>query len=115
MELVDRQFHWLSIRGDTIQYVKTYLTCQLMKSDNKAKVGLLQPLEIPTKKWVHVITDLATNSPKSDGYMAIAVFVDKLTKIVHFAPCQKEVDAMQYAQIIVDTVFRLHDLYGSAI
>ena len=97
MELVDRQFHWRGIRGDTIQYMKTCPTCQLMKSDNRAKVGLLQPLEIPTKKWVHVTTDLVTDLPESDGYTAIAVFVNKLTKMVHFAPCQKEVDAMEYA------------------
>ena len=41
MELVGRQFNWHSIRGDTIQYVKTYPTCQLMKSDIRAKAGLL--------------------------------------------------------------------------
>ena len=41
MELVDRQFHWRDIRGDTIQYVKTCPMCQLMKSNNKAKAGLL--------------------------------------------------------------------------
>ena len=81
-----------------------------MKSDNRAKAGLLQPLEIPTKKWVHVTTDLVTDLPESDGYTAIAVFIDKLTKMVHFAPCQKEVDAMEYARIFVDIVFRLHGL-----
>ena len=68
-----------------------------MKSDNRAKAGLLQPLEIPTKKWVHVTTDLVTDLPESDGYTAIAIFVNKLTKMVHFAPCRKEVDAMEYA------------------
>ena len=67
-------------------------------------------MEIPTKKWVHVTTDLVTDLPESDGYTAIAVFVDKLTKMVHFAPCRKEVDAMEYARIFVDTVFRLHGL-----
>ena len=81
-----------------------------MKSDNRAKAGLLQPLEIPTKKWVHVTTDLVTDLPESDGYTATAVSVDKLTKMVHFAPCQKEADAMEYARIFVDTVFRLHGL-----
>ena len=98
------------IRGDTIQYMKTCPTCQFMKSDNRAKAGLLQPLEIPTKKWVHITTDLVMDLLESDGYTAIAVFVDKLTKMVYFAPCQKEVDAMEYARIFVDTVFRVHGL-----
>ena len=31
-------------------------------------------------KWAHATMDLVTDLPNSDGYMAIAVFVDKLTK-----------------------------------
>ena len=81
-----------------------------MKSDNRAKARLLQPLEIPTKKWVHVTIDMVTDLLESDGYTAIAVFVDKLTKMVHFAPCRKEVDAMEYAWIFVDTMLKLHGL-----
>ena len=53
-----------------------------MKSDNRAKAGLLQPLEIPTRKWAQVTTDLVTDLPESDGYSAIVVFVDRYTKIV---------------------------------
>ena len=33
------------------------------------------------------------------------VSVDKLTKMVHFVGTNKEVTAMEYAQIFVDTVF----------
>ena len=82
----------------------------MMKSDSRAKAGLLQPLEIPSRKWAHVATDLVTDLPESGGFMAIAVFVDKLTKMVHFSRTSKEVTAMEYAQIFVDTVFRLHGL-----
>ena len=44
------------------------------------------------------------------GFTAIVVFVDKLTKMVHLARCKKEVTAMEYAQIFIDNVFRLHGL-----
>ena len=81
-----------------------------MKSDNRAKAGLLQPLEIPTRKWAQVTTDLITDLPESHGYTAIAVFVDRMTKMVHFAPCRKEVTAPEYAQLFVDHVFCLHGL-----
>ena len=43
----------------------------------------------------------------SAGYTAIAVFVDHLTKMFHFAPCTKEISADQYAQLFVDNVFQL--------
>ena len=67
-------------------------------------------MEIPSRKWTHVTMDLVTNLPHSDRYTAIAVFVDKLMKIVHLACCTKEVIAMEYAKLFVDHVFRLHDL-----
>ena len=82
----------------------------MVKSDNQAKAGLLRPLEIPSRKWVHVTMDLVTNLPKSNGYTAIAVFMDKLTKIVHLACCTKEVTAMEYAKLFVDHIFRLQNL-----
>ena len=110
LELVDRQFHWLGLRRDTIRYVKTYPMCQMMKSDNKAKVGLLQLLEILARKWAQVTMDLVTDLPESNGFMAIVVFVNKLTKMVHLTGCKQEIIAMQYTQIFIDNVFWLHGL-----
>ena len=82
----------------------------MVKSDNQVKARLLQPLEVPSRKLEYVTIDLVTNLPDSDGYMAIAVFADKLTKMVHLAGCTKEVIAMEYAKLFVDHVFQLHDL-----
>ena len=82
----------------------------MMNSDNRAKAGFLLPLEIPSRKWAHVTTDLITDLPKSNGFTAIVVFVDELTKMVHLARCKKEITAMGYAQIFVDNVFQLHGL-----
>ena len=82
----------------------------MMKSDNRAKAGLLQPLEIPSRKWAYVTTDLVTDLPESNGFTAIIVFVDKLTKMVHLVGCKKEVIAMEYVPIFFDNVFRLHGL-----
>ena len=115
LELVDRQFHWRGLRDDTIQYVKTCSTCQMMKSDNRAKAGLLQPLEIPSRKWAHVTKDLVTSLPESNGFMAIIVFVEKLMKMVHLVGCKKEVTAMEYGQIFIDNVSRLQGLLEAII
>ena len=54
--------------------------------------------------------DLGTDLPKSNGFTAIVVFVDKLTKMVNLTGCKKEVNAMEYAQIFIDNVFRLHGI-----
>ena len=85
--------------------MKTCPTCQVVKSNNQAKAGLLRPLEIPSRKWEHIATDLVTDLPESNGFMAIAVFMDKLRKMVHLAPCTKEVIAMEYAKLFVDHMF----------
>ena len=81
-----------------------------MKSDSRAKAGLLKPLEIPSRKWAHVTMDLVIDLLEANRFTAIVVFVDKLTKMVHLARCKKGFTAMEYAQIFVDNVFRLHGL-----
>ena len=80
------------------------------ESDKKAKAALLQHLEILSRKWAHVTTNLVIYLHKSGGFTAIAVFVDKLTKMVHLGGCKKEVTSMEYAQISGDNVFWLHNL-----
>ena len=110
LELLERSYHWRSMRKDATQYVQTCPTCQMIKPDTRKKAGALQPIPPPERKWSQVTTDLVTDLPESEGYTAVAVFVDRLTKRVHFAPCTKEVTASDYAKIFVDTVFRHHGL-----
>jgi hypothetical protein len=44
----------------------------------------------------------------SRGNDSVCVFVDKLTKLVHFVACKEEVSAKEFAELYVDHVFRLH-------
>lgn len=90
---------------DATSYVRTCPTCQMIKADNRKRAGPLQPISPAERKWIQVTTDLVTNLPDSEGYTTVVVFVDCLTKKVHFAPCTKEVTALEYAKIFVDTVF----------
>ena len=55
-------------------------------------------------------TNLCTDLPVSFGYTAIAVFVDRLSKMVHFAPCAKEITTEGYAQLYIDIVFCHHGM-----
>ena len=93
------------MKGDIRDYVRTYLVCQEVKSNNRTKAGLLQPLAIPTRKWAQVTTDLVKDLLELNGFTAIAVFVDCMTKMVHFALCTKEVTVLEYARIFINTVF----------
>ena len=110
LELLERSYHWKNMRSDATSYVQTCPTCQMVKADHRKKAGPLQPIPPPERKWSQITTDLVTDLPEADGYTAVAVFVDRLTKMVHFAPCTKEVTAPEYARIFVKTVFRHHGL-----
>jgi hypothetical protein len=58
-----------------------------------------------------VTFDFIVKLPKtSRGNDSICVFVDKLTKLVHFVACKEKVSAKEFAELYVDHVFRLHGL-----
>ena len=50
-ELVKQRYWWKGMGKDIENYMKSYLVCQVMKSDHRKKVGPLQPISVPTMKW----------------------------------------------------------------
>ena len=92
------------------EYVRSCLVCQLVKSDHRKKAGALQPIPLLERKWQQTTMDPVTDLPESEGKTAIAVFVDRLSKMVHFAPCTKEISAEKYPQLFIDHVFKHHGL-----
>jgi hypothetical protein len=71
--------------------------------------SLLQPLPIPDVPWKSVSMDFITQLPETRrGHDAILVFVDRLTKMVHFAPTRTDVSAEGVAQLFMEHVIRLH-------
>ena len=53
--------------------------------------------------------DYIVDLPRTkDGYNAILVFVDRLTKMTHLCKCTTNVDSVGTAQLFVDHVWKLH-------
>jgi hypothetical protein len=108
---VGRMFWWESLDKDVTKFVSTCVTCQRNKARRHKPYGLLQPLPVPVKPWHTVTFDFIVKLPKtSQGNDSICVFVDKLTKMVHFVACKEKVSAREFAELYVDHVFRLHGL-----
>ncbi len=115
-ELLTRSFYWPGMHGDVVQYVTTCLQCQCNKPSNSHPSGLLHPLPIPTRPMEQVTIDLITQLPVSKkGNDAIVVFVDKLTKLVHYAACKTTVTAPQLASIFMHEWVRLHGVPSSIV
>jgi hypothetical protein len=72
-------------------------------------MGLLQSLDVPGTRWETVSMDLITKLPETtSGNDAIIVFVDKFSKMVHYAATTTTCTAVDVARIFFDTVVKLH-------
>ena len=75
-----------------------------------APYGLLQSNEVPDRPWQPVAMDFIMDLPKSDRYDTILVVIDRVTKMRHFIPCSKDLDAQQFANLFMKEIGRLHGL-----
>jgi hypothetical protein len=106
-DLVAKSFYWPDMYGNIKQYVNTCLICQKTKAENKKKAGLLFPHKVPTKRWQVVTMDFITQLPKSrNGFNAIMVVVDKLSKRAYFIPCTTSVSAPEVALLYFKNVMK---------
>ena len=62
------------------------------------------PNSIPEKPWTHISADFITKLPLAQGYNAILVVVDQLTKMVHFIPTTEKTMAEGLAKLFRDNV-----------
>jgi hypothetical protein len=108
---VQKYFWWRYMNADVKNFVASCDSCQRNKSGNRKPFGTLQPLPIPEDTWQSISMDLIISLPQTaKGYTAIAVFVDRLSKMVRLAPCTDDVTSEAFADIFLKHVFRSHGL-----
>ena len=73
------------------------------------------PNSIPEKAWTHISADFITKLPLAQGYNAILVVVDRLTKMAHFVPTTERTSAEGLARLFRDNIWKLHGLPDSII
>jgi len=83
--------------------------CQQMKNRLQQSFGPLMHNKVPNGPWEIIFTDLITQLPKSNGYNAICVIVDRLIKKAHFIPINNQFSSKYMAQLLYD---RIYSLYG---
>jgi hypothetical protein len=84
---MERLYWWKSMREDVRQHIRHCSMCQKSKNNSNQKpAGLLQPLQIPGRRWDSISVDLIVQLPPTkQGNTKIVVFVDRLSKMAHLA------------------------------
>ena len=107
LELLTRNFYWPNMETDVWKYCNVCDNCQRTKVPRHTKYGLLHPLEMACKPWMHIITDFITDLPESEGVTIILVVVDRFTKMAHFIPVKKR-DSPTVARAYLENIWKYH-------
>ena len=69
------------------------------------------PISVPKKPQSDINMDFVLGLPKIvKGYDSIFVVVDRFSKMAHFIPCKKTLDAKHVAKIFFKKVVKIHGL-----
>jgi len=76
---------------------------------------LLQPLLILSAIWEEIRLDFIMRLPKSNGYDAILVVIDRLSKYGHFIPLKHPYLARSVAEVFMKEIVKLHGIPTSIV
>ncbi len=98
------------MKKDIKAYVWACETCQQTKSSNQAKVAPLHPNKILSQPWTHILVDMVTRLPKSNGYDTILMIVDHFLKEIILVACSTELSSERWAKILCNEVYAKHGM-----
>jgi hypothetical protein len=111
-----RMFWWPGMKQQVEQYVSTCPECQKSKSSSQKAAGLMMPLATPKGPWLSVGMDFIVQLPLTNGgYDAIAVFVDRFSKMALLRPRSTTITAEGTAHLLFATVFADHGMPGDLV
>lgn len=109
-ELLHRNYWWPGMLKTVKAFVSSCEVCGRSKTARHKPYGFLRALDVPEHPWTSVTLDFIVDLPVADGYDSIIVFVDRFTKMAHFAACKKAIDAEETAKLFMANVFKHHGL-----
>ena len=100
---------------EVARYVEGCDLYQRHKNRAEALAGKLIPNSILEKPWIHISADFIVKLPLAQGYDAILVVCDHLTKMAYFIPTTEKTLAVGLARLFRDNIWKLHGLLESII
>jgi hypothetical protein len=92
------------------QYVQNCHSCKQSRTSRHATFGVLRPRLVPAKPWKDISMDFVVALPECEGFDAVWVMVDKLSKMRHCVPCHPKIHAVGLAKLFHRAVVCLHGL-----
>jgi len=112
---IAQSLHWKGMKRSITEYMAASPVCQQNKYIVSSSQRLLQPLPILEIIWEELSMDFIVKLPKSNGFDAIMVVVDRLSKYGRFIPLKHPYSARLVAEIFMKEVVRLHGVPVSII
>jgi hypothetical protein len=108
LDLVSRLYWWPNMHIYVQEYVKGCHTCRRNKHCNWRTAGVLEPLPTPQGPWEWTQSDHIVGLPWSQGFDAIYVVSDRLTKMAHFIPTTTCTTAEDLVELHLRHVWKSH-------
>jgi len=110
IELVSRNYWWQGMSHYIAAYTRGCNRCNRTKTFPAKPVGFLTPTEILSDVWQTVSVDFIIGLPECQGYNAIMIVVDRLSKMIHIIATTDQVTSEGTAKLYRDYVWKLHGL-----
>lgn len=91
-------------------YVSSCSTCAQAKVPCNFPTRKLMPLPIPQRPWSHLVLDLITDLPDSEGKTTILVVLDRFSRSLRLIPLRGLLSAFELAEIMFQHIFRYFGL-----
>ena len=108
-QIVIKRFCWPQARRDN-KFVKGCPICQKEKGSS-SNASLYTSLSIPKNIWEDLPIEFVVGLPKTQrGFDSVMVVADRFSKMSHFLPCKKIIDAVHIATPFFREIVRLHGI-----
>lgn len=108
MFVISRRFWWPAMEPEVREYVEACSVCARNKTSSTSRMGLLQPLPIPSRPWSDISIDFVTGLPVSQGNTTVLTVVDRFSKMARFIALPKLPSAKKTAEVMMNNVFKIH-------
>ena len=110
LDLVQCEYYWPNLRPFIVEFCKSCVTCKRSKAPRHRPYGYLKQLPIPKCLWDSISLDFIEQLPRSVGFTAILVIVDRLSKQAVFIPTHGMITSAELAKLFVLHVFSKHGI-----